>query len=78
MTKRSTKLNNKTNQSPKTNKKTVKYAKSSSSNTPKTPKLSKQQKDFIGTQYFWGGLGIILCAAGAFIVLLWGIGQLLK
>ena len=28
--------------------------------------------------YFWGGLGIVLCAAGALIVLLWGIGAMLN
>ena len=28
--------------------------------------------------YFWGGLGIILCATGALLTLLWGIGTMLN
>ena len=35
-------------------------------------------KDANSMTYFWGGLGIVLCAAGALIVLLWGIGAMLN
>jgi predicted phage tail protein len=28
--------------------------------------------------YFWGGLAIALCAAGAFMVLAFGIGQMIR
>ncbi len=38
----------------------------------------KAVKDDNCMAYFWGGLGIVLCAAGALIVLLWGIGAMLN
>jgi|GEM_PF-413642 hypothetical protein len=39
----------------------------------KSPKDSGKQE-----AYFWGGLGIILCATGALLTLLWGIGTMLN
>ena len=39
----------------------------------KSPKVSGKQE-----AYFWGGLGIILCATGALLTLLWGIGTMLN
>lgn len=40
---------------------------------------SKPVKEYKGaTAYFWGGLGIVLCATGALIVLLWGIGMMIQ
>lgn len=45
----------------------------------KTAKVShKAVKNDNCMAYFWGGLGIVLCAAGALIVLLWGIGVMLN
>lgn len=38
----------------------------------------KNVKNDNSMTYFWGGLGIVLCAAGALIVLLWGIGAMLN
>jgi hypothetical protein len=32
----------------------------------------------IQNAYFWGGIGIILCATGALLTLLWGIGNMLN
>ena len=42
----------------------------------KTTKATKN----MATQnaYFWGGIGIILCATGALLTLLWGIGNMLS
>lgn len=39
---------------------------------------AKNVKNDNSMTYFWGGLGIVLCAAGALIVLLWGIGAMLN
>lgn len=44
---------------------------------PKTRDVKNVKNDNSMT-YFWGGLGIVLCAAGALIVLLWGIGAMLN
>lgn len=54
--------------------------------TPKNTKAncldkchSKSIKEYKNaTAYFWGGLGIVLCATGALIVLLWGIGVMIQ
>lgn len=42
----------------------------------KTTKATKN----MATQnaYFWGGIGIILCATGVLLTLLWGIGNMLN
>ena len=42
----------------------------------KTTKATKN----MATQnaYFWGGIGIILCATGALLTLLWGIDNMLN
>lgn len=42
----------------------------------KTTKTTKN----MATQnaYFWGGIGIILCATGALLTLLWGIDNMLN
>ena len=54
------------------------------SRTPKkaTTSIKKTTKatQNMATQnaYFWGGIGIILCATGALLTLLWGIGNMLN
>ena len=55
-------------------------AKSSNKEIIKKPKVrdAKNAKNDNSMTYFWGGLGIVLCAAGALIVLLWGIGVMLN
>ena len=55
-------------------------AKTSSKEVTKKPKVrdAKNVKNDNSMTYFWGGLGIVLCAAGALIVLLWGIGVMLN
>lgn len=55
-------------------------AKTSSREVTKKPKTrdAKNVKNDNSMTYFWGGLGIVLCAAGALIVLLWGIGVMLN
>lgn len=55
-------------------------AKASSREVTKKPKNrdEKNVKNDNSMTYFWGGLGIVLCAAGALIVLLWGIGAMLN
>ena len=55
-------------------------AKASSKEVTKKPKNRdvKNIKNDNSMTYFWGGLGIVLCAAGALIVLLWGIGAMLN
>ena len=55
-------------------------AKTSSKEVTKKPKNRdvKNIKNDNSMTYFWGGLGIVLCAAGALIVLLWGIGVMLN
>lgn len=52
----------------------------SNKETTKKPKVrdAKNIKNDNSMAYFWGGLGIVLCAAGALIVLLWGIGVMLN
>lgn len=52
----------------------------SNKETTKKPKVrdAKNIKNDNSMTYFWGGLGIVLCAAGALIVLLWGIGAMLN
>lgn len=52
----------------------------SNKETTKKPKVrdAKNIKNDNSMTYFWGGLGIVLCAAGALIVLLWGIGVMLN
>ena len=59
-----TKINN------KVAKKTTTSAKKTVSKTTKNPTSQNA--------YFWGGLGIILCATGALLTLLWGIGNMLN
>lgn len=55
-------------------------AKTSNKEIAKKPKVrdAKNIKNDNSMTYFWGGLGIVLCAAGALIVLLWGIGAMLN
>ena len=55
-------------------------AKTSNKEAIKKPKTRdiKNVKNDNSMTYFWGGLGIVLCAAGALIVLLWGIGAMLN
>lgn len=58
----------------KTNHKVVKKAATSTKKViAKSPKDSGKQD-----AYFWGGLGIILCATGALLTLLWGVGTMLN
>lgn len=47
--------------------------------TTSIKKTTKATKN-MATQnvYFWGGIGIILCATGALLTLLWGIGNMLN
>lgn len=55
-------------------------AKTSNKEVTKKTKVkdAKNSKNDNSMTYFWGGLGIVLCAAGALIVLLWGIGAMLN
>ena len=65
----------------KSSKSTTKtLAKASNKEVTKKPKVrdAKNVKNDNSMTYFWGGLGIVLCAAGALIVLLWGIGVMLN
>lgn len=58
----------------KTNHKVVKKTATNTKKvTAKSPKDSGKQD-----AYFWGGLGIILCATGALLTLLWGVGTMLS
>ena len=58
----------------KTNHKVVKKAATNTKKiAAKSPKDSGKQD-----AYFWGGLGIILCATGALLTLLWGVGTMLS
>ena len=58
----------------KTNHKVAKKTATSTKKvTAKSPKDSGKQD-----AYYWGGLGIILCATGALLTLLWGIGTMLN
>ena len=58
----------------KTNHKVAKKTTTSTKKvTAKSPKDSGKQD-----AYFWGGLGIILCATGALLTLLWGVGTMLN
>ena len=47
--------------------------------TTSIKKTTKATKN-MATQHasFWGGIGIILCATGALLTLLWGIGNMLN
>lgn len=76
ITKKSSKSTTKT--SAKTTAKSL--AKASNKEVTKKPKNRdvKNVKNDNSMTYFWGGLGIVLCAAGALIVLLWGIGAMLN
>ena len=49
-----------------------------SKNTKTAKDSHKDIKNDNCMAYFWGGLGIVLCAAGALVVLLWGIGAMLN
>ena len=55
-------------------------AKTSNKEVTKKTKVkdAKNAKNDHSMTYFWGGLGIVLCAAGALIVLLWGMGAMLN
>ena len=55
--------------------KTKATTKAPAKNTDAAKKTLKTEN---GIAYFWGGLGILLCATGALIVLLWGIGMMLN
>ena len=62
-----------------TTKKTVKKAAPKKTVAKKTaakkaPKVDKHAE----AAYFWGGLAIALCAAGAFMVLAFGIGSMIR
>ena len=49
------------------------------SRTPKKATTSiKKTTKATQNAYFWGGIGIILCATGALLTLLWGIGNMLN
>ena len=39
---------------------------------------AKKVQKYDGNAYFWGGLAIALCAAGAFIVLALGVGKMIR
>lgn len=41
-------------------------------------KIVKSTKQEDQMAYFWGGLGIVLCATAALIILLWGVGAMLQ
>mgnify|MGYP001669616798 FL=1 len=51
-----------------------------SAKTPRqtSKKCLSSQKRHSEMSYFWGGLGIIICATGALITLLWGIGAMIQ
>ena len=40
-------------------------------------KIAKQTKKQDEAMYFWGGLAIALCAAGAFMILAFGVGAMI-
>ena len=45
----------------------------------KTVKVAPKKVDnHVANAYFWGGLAIALCAAGAFIVFALGIGAMIR
>ena len=47
--------------------------------TTSIKKTTKATKNMAAQNaYFWGGIGIILCATGALLTLLWGIGNMLN
>lgn len=83
ITKKSSKSTTKTSAKTTANspvKTTKPLAKASNKEVTKKPKVrdAKKVKNDNSMTYFWGGLGIVLCAAGALIVLLWGIGAMLN
>ena len=43
-----------------------------------TKKTAAKKQKYEGNAYFWGGLAIALCAAGAFIVLALGVGSMIR
>ena len=57
----------------KTTKKPV--ARKTTKKTTVSKSVFKKQDESL---YFWGGIMIVLCAAGAFIVLALGIGQMIQ
>ena len=48
--------------------------------TVKTPKKKTcvAKKKCSENMYFWGGIAIALCAAGAFMILAFGVGQMIR
>ena len=59
-----------------TTKKTTKTAVRKSVRPAK--KVAAKKQKYEGNAYFWGGLAIALCAAGAFIVLALGVGSMIR
>ncbi len=43
-----------------------------------TKKVSVAEKKRVENIYFWSGLAIALCAAGAFMILAFGIGSMIR
>lgn len=59
-----------------TTKKTV--AKKPATKKTVTKKVSAAEKRRVENIYFWSGLAIALCAAGAFMILAFGIGTMIR
>ena len=45
---------------------------------PKKVATKKTTSKKCANAYFWGGIAIALCAAGAFMVLAFGLGQVIR
>ena len=52
--------------------------KNKKNSTPKKTTKKVAPKKSCSNAYFWGGLAIALCAAGAFMVLAFGIGSVIR
>jgi hypothetical protein len=59
-------------------KKTTKKAPAKRATARKTTTKKVAPKKNCSNAYFWGGIAIALCAAGAFMVLAFGIGSVIR
>lgn len=55
-------------------------SKTTKKTTVKTPKKKTcaAKKNCSENMYFWGGIAIALCAVGAFMILAFGVGQMIR
>lgn len=61
-----------------TTKKTVKNAPAKRVSSRKTSTKRTCNNKKVAEAYYWGGIAIALCAAGAFTVLAFGIGSVIR